>query len=301
MQVPTTPKRGRGEHWIDKVAAGKGPDIASHITVWAERCKQMELTLKAQLPAFVLPWHRAVPLAVRIGSSGKVLFMHLLVHHVNKVVRMHFEDGAGEFGEQCMSGLRDGFFGITSVEILQHDVFNSGQDIHTVAWARANMTGSKTHAVARLWKTYGFNESKGADNMIVYRFDLSLRLEILETGERDHKKRKTTYEKRKYEKRGASAVVDPVAPVVLPLVVPVAPTVLPMAAAPALVVAPAVMAAPGSIAFIVEQSVPERIDALMRLSDALEQRAREADQRAAVQEERARSIEAMLARFAAGV
>ena len=99
MQVPTTPKRGRGEHWIDKVAAGKGPDIASHITVWAERCKQMELTLKAQLPAFVLPWHRVVPLAVRIGSSGKVLFMHLLVHHVNKVVRMHFEDGAGEFGE----------------------------------------------------------------------------------------------------------------------------------------------------------------------------------------------------------
>jgi hypothetical protein len=159
MQVPTK-TQGRGVHWRDKVAAGNPPGVASYTTLWAERFKHMEAKLKAQLPGYCVPWHRA---HMNMGNTGKVLFMQLLIHHVNKVVNLRFSDGAGVLGRQSCLDLKNDFFGIVGFEILDPGAFDSDEsaacEIHSIAWARANPTKVKFQSVLKLWTTYNFEES----------------------------------------------------------------------------------------------------------------------------------------------
>lgn len=159
MQVPTK-TQGRGVHWRDKVAAGNAPGVASYTTLWAERCRNMEVKLRAKLPGYCLPWHRV---QINMGNTGKVLFMQLLIHHVNKVVKLQFSDGAGVLGNQSCLDLQNDFFGIVGFEILDPGVFDACEtgvcEIHSVAWARANPAKVKLQSVLKLWTTYGFEES----------------------------------------------------------------------------------------------------------------------------------------------
>ena len=276
MQVS---KGKRGTHWIEKFAAGNGPELASHVTAWAERSRTTELKLKALLPGYVLPWLRGkTAVATRMGNSGKVLFMQLLIHHVNKVVRIQFEDGAGELGEQCTVGVRGGFFGISCLRILQHDVFNSaeGGDIHTISWARTNMPKGKAQTVSKLWHSYGFSELRNADGTLEYTFSGDLRLRAQELGENEHKK----------HKGGAGAVATPSVP----------------ESSVQIVLCPPVVSqpAPGSIAFIVEPDLIGRANALEHRAAALEQIALKADRHADALEQQASRVEQMLDALEAG-
>ena len=164
MQTPTK-TQGRGVHWRDKVAAGNAPAAASYTTLWAERCRNMEVKLRAKIPGYCLPWHRV---QIAMGNTGKVLFMQLLIHHVNKVVKLQFSDGAGVLGNQSCLDLQNDFFGIVGFEILDPSVFDSNEsvvcEIHSVAWARANPAKVKLQSVLKLWTTYGFEESANSSS-----------------------------------------------------------------------------------------------------------------------------------------
>jgi len=99
---------------------------------------------------------------MNMGNTGRVLFMQLLIHHVNNVIKIRFADGVGELGEKCGVELQHDFFGILGFEILIPDAFDSDLvecEIHSLAWARENPAKVKLQSVIKLWTTYGLSES----------------------------------------------------------------------------------------------------------------------------------------------
>jgi hypothetical protein len=191
----------RGLHWRDKVAAGQGPKVHEHIARWAECAIRIEAELFKLLAAagvtnYRLPWRR-LPGQNHTGRSLRVVFMQLMIHHLNKVVAIEFNDGSPLGHDSDLSTDR-GFMGIERFTILKPEIFDSGTGygaIHTVEWVRIHLTPAQLKTNTKLWNSTGLRQS--AEN--VYAFNPMLRKRHLELNHRLNEIRMQNLKKQRTE------------------------------------------------------------------------------------------------------
>jgi hypothetical protein len=178
MQTGSNGKRGL--HWRDKVAAGQMPNIAKFTAKWAVCASKTESQLQELLSrmgiVYVPPWNRPNAQSAYMGNTANVLFMRLIMHHLNGVVQVNFIPNTGVIGERWIHSMGTGFMGIERFTILQPEVFDATTgdpdcDIHTIQWARANLNISKIKTVRTYWSRVSLVEDFNADGKMMYVFD----------------------------------------------------------------------------------------------------------------------------------
>ena len=169
----------RGLHWKEKVAAGTWSKPYEHNPRWADCAIRVEAELHGLLVSvgvtdYSVPWRR-VSDQNRIGNSLRVTFMQLMIHHINKVVKIEFTDGS-PLGRDCDLSPDRGFMGIQRFTVVQPEIFNGSTAygaIQSVEWVRRHLTPTHLISNIKLWNSMGLRPS--AENVYAFNPDLRKR------------------------------------------------------------------------------------------------------------------------------
>ena len=154
----------RGRHWKDKVLQGCPPEPWKHTKDWAERrtAKENEFSdlLRNRGMVYTLPWRRPNSALRSMGNTNKVLFIELLIHHLNGVAVLTFVEEV-----TC-------FLGIQSVKVSAENrkIFDAGL-IPSVSGKRGVESGAHIKTLIKIWHTAGFVEQVLEGGALSYVFD----------------------------------------------------------------------------------------------------------------------------------
>jgi hypothetical protein len=174
----------RGRHWKDKVLQGCPPEPWKHTKDWAERrtAKESEFCelLRLRGMSYTLPWRRSQYPHRSMGNTNKVLFMELLVHHLNGVAVLTFVEE-----NMCFLGIQT-----VCVKPEYRSAFDAGLIPSVDGKRRVDGFGAHIKTLVKIWHTAGFVERVLEGGALNYVFDQATFDRMKAQAQRADKKRR---------------------------------------------------------------------------------------------------------------